>query len=154
MIVKVTVMRLVLVTTLEHLFFISHKIGRTKSTTLPTVQQLGEFVECLKKCYPFINHVLPVQAFNRLPNCWCPMCRVMIDWTKRQCSGLGNMIHECTQRGRYIPTTIYNRLTEKTQCIFHVTAGYFMKFLMSAVTDSIKIFPKLELHYVPQESVK
>ena len=75
----------------------------------------------------------------------------MIDWTRKQYRGFENLIHTCSQRGRFCPTDIYSNLKSTANCIFHETAGYFMKFMLSAVRDFKVKFSKLELHYMSQE---
>ena len=84
---------------------------------ISTNDQLSQFASCLKKCHPFVNHLLLVQDATVFNNCWCPICPAIIDWMKEQCSGLDIMMKPCTQKGRYKAKTIYGYLKQKKKCL-------------------------------------
>ena len=59
------------------------------------------------------------------------------------------MIKPCKKKCRYTPVIIYEHLKQTNNYIFHETAAYYMKFLLSAVKKLKEQYPTLELHYDP-----
>ena len=65
----------------------------------PLLEEVQEFVDVLLRCPPFINHLIVVKDHHNYEFCWCPMCSVMIDWTKEQCTAFRHRIKQCNKKG-------------------------------------------------------
>ena len=65
-------------------YIIGSVIAPKKARNYPSMDELSQFVDCLKRCPPFINHLLLMQYYHRYDNYWFPMCSILIDWTKNQ----------------------------------------------------------------------
>ena len=59
------------------------------------------------------------------------------------------MIKQCSITGPLRFHEFYSHLKDTENYIFHETAGMFMKFMLSKISDLKNEYSKLKLHYVP-----
>ena len=99
---------------------------RTKTRGHPLLEEVKEFVDVLLRCPPFINHLIVVKDHHNYEFCWCPMCSVLIEWTKQQCStSFNSRITKCKLKGRVRYNDLLNHLSSNATCYFHQAAFFY-----------------------------
>ena len=110
----------------------------------PLLEEVREFVDVLLRCPPFINHLIVVKDHHNYEFCWCPMCSVLIDWTKQQCStSFNSRIKKCKLKGRVRYNDLLNHLSSNSTCYFHQAAHFIMKKAHSGIKDLKCKYPAL-----------
>ena len=132
--------------TLYSSYQIGCPIAANEAFNLPTLDQLDQFVDCLKTFHPFVNNLLIVQDHHHFEDCWYSMCSDLIDWKRKQCHGFHNMIKRCSITGPLRFHEFYSHLKDTENYIFHETAGIFVKFVLSKISDLKNEYPKFKLH--------